>query len=130
MRACGVVYNRQMSDSPASAAVSSALDKAGRLARAPQNPEKVAAPKAMSGVLEAARRKPVAVTQNGKTAAVVLSANRYREWVRFLNAAAAAAEEMEDEILLAMAKEAEKEGMASREESEALLRRLSETCGD
>ena len=85
MRACGVVYNRQMPDSPASAAVSSALDKAGRLARAK---------------------------------------------ARFLNAAAAAAEEMEDEILLAMAKEAKKEGMASRERSEAFLRRLSEEYGD
>ena len=74
-----------MPDSPASAAVSSALDKAGRLARAQ---------------------------------------------ARFLNAAKARAEEWQDEILLAMAKEAEKEGMASREESEALLRRLREEYGD
>ena len=80
-----IAYNRQMPDSPASAAVSYALDKAGRLARAQ---------------------------------------------ARFLKAAKVRAEEWQDEILLAMAKEAKKEGMASRERSEAFLRRLREEYGD
>ena len=73
-----------MPDSPASAAVSSALDKE-RLARVQ---------------------------------------------ARFLKAAKVRAEEWQDEILLAMAKEAQKEGMASRERSEALLRRLRDEYGD
>ena len=83
-RAKKIVYNRGMPDSPASAAVSSALDKE-RLARVQ---------------------------------------------ARFLKAAKVRAEEWQDEILLAMAKEAQKEGMASRERSEALLRRLRDEYGD
>ena len=113
-----------MPAAPASVAVSPALDKAERLARAPKNPEKIAAPKAMSGVIETARRKPVTITQNGKPAAVVLSVTRYREWLRFLNAVSEMAEKAEDQMWLAMAREAKKEGMASVEESEAFLRRL------
>ena len=119
---CSIIL--QMPATPANVSVSSALGKAERLARAPKNPEKVAATKAMSGVIETARRKPVTITQNGKPAAVMLSITRYREWLRFLNAVSAMSEEAEDEIWLAMAREAKKEGMASVEESEAFLRRL------
>ena len=119
-----------MPAAPASVAVSPALDKAERLARASKTPEKIAATKAMSGVIETARRKPVTITQNGKPAAVVLSVTRYREWLRFLNAVSEMAETAEDQIWLAMAREAKKEGMASVEESEAFLRRLRKYCED
>ena len=115
-----------MPATPANISVSSALDKAERLARASKNPEKIAAPKAMSGVIETARRKPVTITQNGKPAAVMLSITRYREWLRFLNAVSEMAEKAEDQMWLAMAREAKKEGMASIEESEACLRKLRE----
>ena len=114
----------QMPAAPANVSVSSALGKAERLARAPNKPEEVAAPKAMSGVIETARRKPVTITQNGKPAAVMLSVTRYREWLRFLNAISEMAEKTEDQIWLEVARAAEKEGMASVEESEACLRRL------
>ena len=113
-----------MPATPANISVSSALGKAGRLARALNKPEKVAAPKAMSGVIETARRNPVTITQNGKPAAVMLSITRYREWLRFLNAVSAISEEAEDQIWLEVALAAEKEGTASVEESEACLRRL------
>ena len=118
-----------MSATPANISVSSALGKAERLARAPKNPEKVAAPKAMSGVIETARRKPVTITQNGKPAAVMLSITRYREWLRFLNAINEMAEKTEDQIWLEVALAAEKEGTASRERSEAFLRRMREKYG-
>ena len=119
-----------MPAAPANVTVSSALDKAERLARAPKKPEEVTATKAMSGVIETARRKPVTIIQNGKPAAVMLSITRYREWLRFLNAVSEMAEKAEDQMWLAMAREAKKEGMASVEESEAFLRRLRKYCED
>ena len=118
-----------MPAAPANVTVSSALDKAERLARAPKNPEKIAAPKAMSGVIETARRNPVTITQNGKPAAVMLSITRYREWLRVINAVSALAETAEDQIWLEVALAAEKEGTANRERSEAFLRRMREKYG-
>ena len=118
-----------MPATPANVSVSSALGKAGRLARALNKPGEVAAPKAMSGVIETARRNPVTITQNGKPAAVVLSVTRYREWLRFLNAVSAMSETAEDQIWLEVALAAEKEGTANRERSEAFLRRMREKYG-
>ena len=119
----------QMPAAPANVAISPALDKAERLARAPKNPEKIAATKAISTIIETARRNPVTITQNGKPAAVVLSVTRYREWLRFLNAINEMAEKTEDQIWLEVALAAEKEGTASRERSEAFLRRMREKYG-
>ena len=119
-----------MPATPANISVSSALGKAERLARAPKNPEKVTATKAMSAIIETARRKPVTITQNGKPAAVMLSITRYREWLRFLNAVSEMAEKTEDQIWLEVALAAEKEGMASPERSEAFLRKLRKNCED
>lgn len=100
------------------------LNKAERLARARRSSTITAteAQKSFAEVLETARRNPVTVTRKGKPAAVVLSARRYREWVRLL-------EEMEDNIWLAVALDAEKEGLVSREESDKLLRELREEYG-
>ena len=106
-------------------AISSAtLNRAERLSRArrPATMTAAAAQKKFAEVVESAGRKPVTVTHKGKPAAVLLSARRYQEWMRFL-------EEMEDSMWLAAALESEKDGPVSREESEAFLRKLREKNG-
>ena len=75
------------------------------------------AQKEFAALLQTARRKTVTVTNNGKPAAVVMSARRYRDLMEFL-------EELEERAWVKLALEAKKEGMATPEESEELLRDL------
>ena len=75
------------------------------------------AQKEFAELLQTARRKTVTVTNNGKPAAVVMSARRYRDLMEFF-------EELEERIWVKMALEAEQEGMLSREESRKLMRKL------
>ena len=86
-------------------------------ARKPATVTAAQAQKEFAALLQTARRKTVTVTNNGKPAAVVMSARRYRDLMEFF-------EELEERIWVKMALEAEKEGMATREESDALMRDL------
>lgn len=64
------------------------------------------------GVLvDTARREPVTITKHNRPAVVVVSSERYAEL-----------EAMEDSVLLARAKEAEKSGFLSAEETADFLR--------
>ena len=112
-----------MPSTTATAAVSPAKAKrfttAVRLTctRKPATVTEAQAQKDFAELLETARRKTVTVTRKGKPAAVVMSARRYRDLMEFL-------EELEDQAWMKLALEAEKEGMLSREESRALMRKL------
>ena len=64
------------------------------------------------GVLvDTARREPVTITKHNRPVAVVISSERYAEL-----------EALEDEMWTAKAREAEKKGYLSCEESEAVIR--------
>ena len=86
-------------------------------ARKPATVTAAQAQKEFAALLQTARRKTVTVTNNGKPAAVVMSARRYRDLMEFF-------EELEERAWVKLALEAEKEGMATPEESEELMRDL------
>ena len=114
---------------PALSVPESVLKTARHLARGgkPQTVTAAAAQETFAEVLDTAINNPVTVTRNGKPAAIVLSARRYREWLQVL---AAVMEEMEEREWAQKAREAEKEGLATPEESEALMRDLRQKYGD
>ena len=114
---------------PALSVPESVLKTAKHLVRdgKPQTVTAAAAQATFAEVLDSAVNNPVTVTRDGKPAAIVLSARHYREWLRVL---AAVMEEMEDREWAQKAREAEAEGFATPEESEALMRDLREKYGD
>ena len=64
-------------------------------------------------LMDTARREPVTITKHNRPSVVVLSSERYAEL-----------EALEDAIWAAKAREAEKEGYLSPEESEAFVQRI------
>ncbi len=61
-------------------------------------------------LVDTARREPVTITKHNRPTVVVISSERYAEL-----------EALEDELWLAKAKNAEKKGYLSAEESEAVI---------
>lgn len=64
-------------------------------------------------LVDTARREPVTITKHNRPTVVVISSERYAEL-----------EALEDELWLAKAKDAEKKGYLSTEESEALIQEV------
>ncbi len=73
----------------------------------------------LGGVLARARKAPVVLTKNGKPAAVMLSAARYRRMQKLQERLQ---EDAEDRELMEMALKAEKEGTIGAEATEKFLR--------
>ena len=65
-------------------------------------------------LIDTAQREPVSITRHDRPVAVIVSSERYEEL-----------EALEDSIWLARAKEAEKEGFLSIEDSEAFLESIA-----
>ena len=86
-------------------------------ARKPATVTAAQAQKDFAELLQTARRKTVTVTNNGKPAAVIMSARRYRDLMEFF-------EELEERAWVKLALEAKKEGMATPKQSEELMRDL------
>ncbi len=64
-------------------------------------------------LMDTARREPVTITKHSRPSVVVMSSERYAEL-----------EALEDAVWAARAREAEKEGYLSSEESEAFVQRI------